>query len=112
MKDSTLADVIVRSTADVEVLRSSLRRSPYAELAVGVVDDGVLAVTPGGEVVAFAGPLVGCLASEEAWRPVVGSLYAWRIARLDFGMLRHHGLPLWCRRHRAERSPCGRLEPR
>jgi len=112
VKRSALVDVVVRSTVDVAVLRSSLRDNPFADLAIGVADDGVVAVAADGDVAVFVGGYVKCLAEEGVWRSVVRTLWAWRVERFGFGVLRRHGLPLWCDRHRVEPSPCGRLEPR
>ncbi|WP_433269364.1 hypothetical protein ACQPZF_06755 [Actinosynnema sp. CS-041913] len=111
MRYSTLADVLVESTVDEEALRCSLRRNPYGALAVGVFEDRIVALTADGESVAFEAEYSECLAAEGVWRSVVGALHTWRVARLDLAMLRRHGLLLWCARHRAELSPCGRLTP-
>ncbi|MBW4720710.1 hypothetical protein [Saccharothrix obliqua] len=111
MTRSSLADVFVVATADPVRLLSLLHRNPFAELAVGVTGAGVVAAVTGGQVLAFTSADVPCVAADGMWCAVVDTLHTWHVAGLDLGLLRRHGLPLWCEHHRGAPSPCGRLDP-
>ncbi|XVV05079.1 hypothetical protein ACQPW3_06665 [Actinosynnema sp. CA-248983] len=108
----TLADVVLESSADVAVLRDLLLRHPHAELAVGSDGGRLVAVTRAGGVISCAAtPPAACLTAEDVRWSAVEALYVWSIAGLDLGLLRHNGVPVWCARHRDQRSavPCGWL---
>ncbi|MEV0677958.1 hypothetical protein AB0I60_15720 [Actinosynnema sp. NPDC050436] len=111
MRGSSAADVLVSSSSDERTLRSLLRANPYVEFVVGISDVGVLVLASDGRTSEFSVVGTGCLAADELWRAVVESLHTWWVAGLDLALLRRHGLPLWCPRHRREPSPCRRLHP-
>ncbi|QQQ77549.1 hypothetical protein IOD16_03215 [Saccharothrix sp. 6-C] len=80
-------------------------------------------VSSGGEIIALMGDDVlgfvpvareACLSDTDLWCSAVESLRAWGAVGLDLRILRRQGLPVWCARHRAQRSvePCGRLDVR